>query len=109
MRLAASRWPGQYSSVSSERRAWQRAQVSTSTRGSWNLVGFAVPRTTSICQLRLRRSPKRTTSPGSPVGCRPRERALRAQATWREPGPWHASQETEAAENVVANWSCGQR
>jgi hypothetical protein len=103
--VSASSFPGRYSSVRRPRRAWQRAQVSTSKRVSRNFVGLAIPRSTSISHSRLRRSVKRTMRPGSPFGSCPLAFARSAHSAWREPGPWQASQETSISENVVRNRS----
>ena len=64
-------------------------------------MGLAIPRFSSISHVRLRLSVKRTMRPGSPFGSSPRALARRAHSTWREPWPWHASQDTSFSEKVV--------
>ena len=66
-----------------------------------------MPRAASISHVRLRLSVKRTISPGS-APLRAFCRFAFAQVTCREPGPWHASQETSISEYVVTNRSAGQ-
>ena len=72
-------------------------------------MGFAMPRFTSISHSRLRLSVKRTMRPGSPFGSCPRALACRAQSTWREPCPWHVSQDTFTSEKVVRKRSSSSR
>ncbi len=72
-------------------------------------MGFAIPRSRSISHVRLRRSVKRTMRPGSPCGACPRAFAAAAHSTWREPGPWQASQETFSSEKVVRKRSSSKR
>ena len=78
--------------------AWQKAQVSISPFEVRGAVRAAVPTAGSKTHRPPPVSARKATRPfalssGMPVGDF-------AQAAWREPGPWQASQETSSSDHV---------
>ncbi len=80
-------------------RAWQLAQMSGSPDGGTGAVGWAMPVVGFIAHVTLSVACSQAVMPR----CRSSLRfGSRAQATWREAGPWQASQPTFISVNVVA-------
>src|SRR5205814_8239950 len=81
------------------RRAWQNAQVSISLLEERGAVRAAVPTAGSKIHRPPLVSASRATRPIVPLSATLVGNF--AQATWRDPGPWQASQETSNSDHVV--------